>query len=290
MPSMLLEFFTPPYNLIAIAILGLIIGSFLNVVIYRYPKMLNLQWQAEANAFINNTPYTAPKSELNLCRPRSHCPHCKFQFPASHNIPVLSYCLLRGRCGNCKARISPRYPLVELLTMLISVITMWQLGSSIFALAVVFLSWVLIAQSFIDADHQFIPDPMTYSMLWIGLLISISPYGNISASSSIIGATLGYLILWLIAKSFLVLRKKEGMGHGDFKLLAMLGAWSGPMMLPFILVIASVLSLLCSITWLCRKSMHTDTPIPFGPFLAIGGWACIVWGPEFTRALALYWS
>lgn len=290
MLSVIQDFFASPYGLIAIAVLGLIIGSFLNVVIYRYPKMLNAVWKAEANAFIHDQPYVAPKNTFNLCQPRSHCPQCQFEFPAWHNIPVISYLFLRGRCAKCKQRISFRYPLTECLTMLASVVAVFVLGSSLYALAVLILTWFLIAQSFIDAEHKFIPDTMSYCMLWLGLLVSISAYGPITASSSILGATFGYLILWLVAKAFLVLRKKDGMGHGDFKLLAMLGAWTGPLQLPFILIIASVLSLICSIIWLCRKSMQTDTPIPFGPFLAIGGWVCILWGSDIIRGLALFWS
>lgn len=280
-------FLLSPYCYIIIAIFSLIVGSFLNVVIYRYPKMLDAQWRAEATAYLNNAPYEPTTSDFNLCKPRSHCPHCHFQFPAWHNVPVISFLCLRGRCGQCKSPISWRYPLIELLTMIASLVVVYTFGIDYYTAGVILLTWTMIAQSAIDADHQIIPDTMTYCLLWLGLILSSIGISPVPLASSVFGAVIGYLILWIIAKLFYLLRKKQGMGHGDFKLLAMIGAWSGPMLLPIVLIIASVCSLLFSAIWLLRKKMQRSTPIPFGPFLAIGGWVCVLWGPFILNWLAL---
>ena len=281
-------FLLSPYNYIFTAIFGLIVGSFLNVVIYRYPKILQKQWQAEAKAYLDNVAYEPPASDFNLCKPRSHCPHCQFQFPAWHNIPVISFLCLRGRCGQCKTRISWRYPLIELLTMVLSLIAVYVFGMNYYTAGVLLLTWTMITQSAIDADHQIIPDVMTYCMLWLGLILSSFAISPVPLFNSVLGATCGYLVLWIIAKLFYLLRKKQGMGHGDFKLLAMIGAWTGPMLLPIVLIIASITSLIFSAIWLLRKKMQSSTPIPFGPFLAIGGWICIVWGAAILQWLAVY--
>ncbi|MDF1654230.1 MAG: A24 family peptidase [Coxiellaceae bacterium] len=279
---------TSPYIYIFTAIISLAVGSFLNVVIYRYPLMLAKQWKREAECFLNDTPYTPDNSGFDLCKPRSRCPKCEHAITAWQNIPIISFILLRGRCAHCKTKISWRYPLIEALTAILSAIVVWQFGSTYLALFSVFLTWGLIAQSAIDIDQQFIPDNITYILLWLGLVISCG-YGLIGPIDSIVGAVIGYLILWFIAKAFYIIRKKEGMGHGDFKMLAMFGAWVGPTQLPIILVLASVTSLVISIILLCNKRMQRDTPLPFGPFLAIGGWVSLLWGTDIMQAIIQFY-
>ena len=256
----------PPYVYIFIVLISLAVGSFLNVVILRVPQMLEKIWQAEAEAFIKQVEFEPPKLELTVSKPASHCPKCKHPLRFWHNIPLISFFALRGRCAFCKTPISWRYPLVEALTLLITLVVVQQCGINFYSFCVVVLSWVMIAQSGIDIDHQFIPDSFTYCMLWLGLLLSVFNISPISPLTSVLGATIGYLSLWLIAKAFYLLRNKQGMGHGDFKLLAMIGAWTGPSLLPFVLIIACITSLLISAIQLCRKKMQSSTPIPFGPF------------------------
>ena len=287
MVNFLLPLTLSPYCYIFAVLVSLAIGSFLNVVILRYPTMLNAEWQAEAKSFLDDTEYVPPAHDFNLSKPDSHCPQCKNPLKWWHNIPLLSFIVLRGRCAKCKQPISWRYPIIEVLTLLCTLAVVISLGFTLYSLMVVILTWVMIAQAGIDAEHQFIPDNLSYSMLWLGLLVSATGIGPISTALSIYGAALGYLALWLIAKAFYLLRKKQGMGHGDFKLLAMLGAWTGPTMLPFILIIACVLSLAMSAAWLLCKKMKTDTPIPFGPSLCIGGWLCLLFGTTIIPALYL---
>lgn len=278
----------PPYIYIFVVLISLAIGSFLNVVILRYPQMLEKLWHAEAEAFLKETTFEPPALELTLSKPGSHCPQCKNALRFWHNIPLISFLALRGRCAFCKTRISWRYPLIEALTLLITIIVVQKYGISIYSLGVVLLSWVMIVQSGIDVDHQFIPDVLSYSMLWLGLLLSAFNISSLTPLASILGATVGYLALWIIAKAFYLLRKKQGMGHGDFKLLAMIGAWTGPSLLPFVLIIACFSSLLISAALLLRKKMNASTPIPFGPFLVVGGWLCLLFGN--TLLLLFYTS
>ncbi|MDF1795122.1 MAG: A24 family peptidase [Coxiellaceae bacterium] len=280
---------TSPYIYIYTVMISLAVGSFLNVVIYRYPIMLSKQWKREAECYLNDKPYTPEPTEFDLSKPRSRCPKCEHAITAWQNIPIISFLLLKGRCAHCKAKISWRYPLIEALTALLSALVVWQFGSTYLALFSVILTWGLVAQSAIDIDHQFIPDNITYIFLWLGLVVSCG-YGQIGPIDSIVGAVVGYLILWGIAKAFYIIRKKEGMGHGDFKMLAMFGAWVGPTMLPIILVIASVTSLLISIILLCSKRMQRDTPLPFGPFLAIGGWISLLWGADIMQAFIQFYT
>lgn len=248
-------------------LLGAIVGSFLNVVIYRWPLMLG----AEENVEINT-------KNFNLAFPCSHCPECKHKLKIWHNIPLISYLLLRGKCGFCKTSISIQYLIVELSSVLLSLLMAitfeYTLGNYWGLLGALLFSWILLCITFIDAKYLFIPDRLNYLLLWIGLLYSaFAIYPFITPEKAIIGASLGYMILWTIAGLFKLLTKKEGMGHGDFKLLAALGAWIGPEMLIMLILIASTTGLLYGIFYAIkhRKKSIKNTPIPFGPFLAFAG-------------------
>jgi leader peptidase (prepilin peptidase)/N-methyltransferase len=283
-------------------VLGLIVGSFLNVVIYRVPIMLDRQWReqcvelaasdaaktqvtAATQTDVSLTPVLKPE-RFNLAVPRSSCPSCKTPIKALHNIPVLSYLFLRGKCANCGTSISVRYPLVESLTGLISALVAWKFGVDYPTIAALVLSWFLIALTFIDIDHQLLPDSMTLPLVWMGVLLSLwSADANgaavpVDMRSSIIGAVAGYLSLWSVYHLFRLITGKEGMGYGDFKLLAALGAWLGwKMLLPIILVSAAV-GAVVGIVILTAKRQGSQTPIPFGPFLAAAGWLMLMFGQE----------
>jgi len=257
-------------------LLGLIIGSFINVVIIRYPKMLKRTWQKECEDFLGIP--SAKASKFNVAAPRSHCPNCKHSIKAWHNIPVLSYILLRGRCVNCKESISFIYPLVEILIALLAVTMAYHFGFTWKACAATLFTWGLLALSVIDYREQLLPDTMTIGLLWLGLLVNC--YGIFtSAESAIIGAIVGYSLLWSVAKLFKSIRKKDGLGHGDFKMLAMLLAWLGIGMLSNILLLAIFSALIVTLTLLVFKKITPKNPIPFGPFLAFGGLCSLLFGP-----------
>lgn len=288
-----------PAAFIAVAlVLGLIVGSFLNVVIYRLPIMLERQWQAEA-AHSHELDATSATQVLppkfNLVVPRSTCPSCHQPIRAFHNIPVLSYLALRGRCARCRARISPRYPLVELLCGALTALAAWRFGYGPTAVCAAVVGWFLIALAAIDLDHQLLPDLLTLPLLWLGLLASLSGWAMpghslpVLPASAILGAALGYLALWSVYHAFRLLTGKEGMGYGDFKLLAALGAWMGTqMLLPIVLLAAAVGALTGGVLILARRHQR-GTPIPFGPFLAAAGWIAMLWGPQLVaRYLGLY--
>ena len=284
------------------AVLGLMIGSFLNVVIYRVPIMLERQWRAECAQFADASGAaptaaapTAPTARFNLLVPGSSCPACAAPVRAHQNIPLLSYALLRGRCAHCKAPIGARYPLVELLTGLLSAAVAWRFGFGAAAACAILITWFLIALTCIDLDHQLLPDALTLPLLWLGLLASATGLRSNGQSlpvdpvSAIIGAAAGYLSLWAVYHGFRLLTGKEGMGHGDFKLLAALGAWLGwQMLLPVVLLSAGVGALVGIALIALRRTQH-GTPIPFGPFLAGAGWIAMLWGPGIVRVyLGLY--
>lgn len=254
---------------------GLLIGSFLNVVIYRLPKMM----QRESDNYVahaNGTPppHTGP---YNLLLPRSACPHCQQPVAAMHNIPVLSYLLLRGRCAHCRARIPASYPAVELLTALATGGLIWHFGLTLTGISAVVLTCFLIVLSVIDLRTFLLPDDLTLPLLWLGLLLNLNglfaPLG-----AAVIGAAAGYLALWVIFWIFKLLTGKEGMGQGDFKLLAALGAWLGWHALPFVLLFASCMGAIVGIVLLALKKHRADTPIPFGPYLAAGGLLALLYG------------
>lgn len=258
-------------------IISLCVGSFLNVLILRYPQMIMEAWTLEAKAFLNNADITSTqKTTTNLSHPRSHCTTCKHPLAWWHNIPVLSFILLKGQCAFCHARISWQYPCVELIAALLPVIIFTQYGLTSLSIGYTVLAWILITQAVIDTQHKLLPDAITYIGLWLGLLFSTQQFTT-TPTDAIIGASFGYLLLWVIANLFRLLRKREGMGYGDFKMLAMLGAWFGFVNVPVILVMASLASLLISLSLLMMKKISWENPIPFGPFLALAGVIMLLW-------------
>lgn len=268
----------PAVYLAGAGVLGLVVGSFLNVVIHRLPLMMERQWRRQCREFLDEAPADhAPEARLDLISPPSQCPHCGHPIGAAENIPVISYLLLRGRCRACGGPISARYPVVELGTALLSLIVVWQLGLTWAAGAALVLTWSLICLSVIDIDHQMLPDAITLPVLWLGLLISL-PGLFVDSHTSIIGAACGYLALWLIYKAFKWLTGKEGMGYGDFKLLAMLGAWLGWKVLPLVILLSSVVGAATGIAMIVVRGRDRNIPIPFGPYLAAAGWLALLWG------------
>jgi leader peptidase (prepilin peptidase) / N-methyltransferase len=278
------------------ALLGLLVGSFLNVVIFRLPVMLERQWRAECAEFAasastaTSASATTPSTAVfNLFLPGSSCPSCTTPIRAIHNIPVLSYAALGGRCAYCQAPISARYPLVELCTGLLTAAVAWRFGFGAAALCAIVLTWFLIALTCIDLDHQLLPDSLTLPLLWLGLLAStagLAARGHslpVDPVSAIGGAAAGYLVLWAVYHGFRLLTGKEGMGHGDFKLLAALGAWFGwQMLLPIVLLSAGV-GAVVGLALIALRRTQRGTPIPFGPFLAGAGWITMLWGPELMH-------
>jgi len=280
-------------------VLGLAVGSFLNVVIYRLPLMLDREWRAQCAELAGHDPHAStvaagPRERFNLIVPRSACPACKAPITALQNIPLLSWLLLRGRCARCGAPISVRYPLVELLTGILSAWVAARFGFGFTALAALVLTWFLVALTFIDIDHQLLPDSLTLPLLWLGLTLSLwGPQGNaplpVDVRSSLIGAVAGYLSLWSVYHLFRLVTGKEGMGYGDFKLLAALGAWLGWQMLLPVILIASVFGAVVGIAMLAIRRRSRATPIAFGPFLAVAGWLMMMFGHGLVgRYFALF--
>jgi leader peptidase (prepilin peptidase) / N-methyltransferase len=269
-------------------VLGLVVGSFLNVVIYRLPIMLDRQWRAQCADVLGEgaveTLVAGVPEKFNLVVPRSACPSCKAPIPATQNIPVLSWLILRGRCARCGAAISVRYPIVELLSGVLSAVVAWKFGFGWPALAALILTWFLIALTCIDLDTQLLPDSLTLPLLWIGLTVSLwaSRAGGapvpVDLRSSLIGAIAGYVSLWSVYHLFRLLTGKEGMGYGDFKLFAALGAWLGWQMLLPVILIAAATGAVVGITVLSIRAQHRSTPIAFGPFLAASGWLMLMVG------------
>lgn len=273
-------------SLIIAGILGLIIGSFLNVVIIRYPIMLESRWRRDCQRYLK-LPVEEIKKRYNLLLPRSHCPHCQTPIKWRHNIPVISYFILLGRCANCKKRISPIYTIVEVLTCLLTILTVSQFLITWKMLAALIMTWALIVLFFIDLRTQLLPDSITLTLLWLGLLFSLF-FVFVEPYQAIFGAILGYVILWIAASIYKIIRKKEGMGHGDLKMLAMLGAWFGAQMVLNILILSVVLALLASLFLMSLKKITTDKPIPFGPFIALSGWVSMMTGPTFLHWILPY--
>jgi len=267
----MLELFEQSRILLSLAsgLFGLLVGSFLNVVIHRLPIMLMAEWAETANP--------SSKSALSLAQPRSFCPHCHQTIAWYDNIPLFSFILLRAKCRHCHTNIHWRYPLVEALSAGLSMLCAWQFGYSLTLIAALLLSWSLIAQSFIDFDHMILPDQINLPVLWLGLLFSIADI-FCDSHDSIIGAVTGYLSLWSVYQTFKFLTGKEGMGYGDFKLLAVLGAWLGWQQLPLIIMLSSLLGSLFGSILLLKNRSALSTPIPFGPFLAAAGWLALVFG------------
>lgn len=261
---------------------SLMIGSFLNVVIHRLPIMLEREWQAEYLSYFNPETQLQQEERYNLMVPRSACPHCGHAITAMENIPLLSWLWLKGRCRECQAPISARYPLVELLTALLSLVAAATFPPGWGLLAALLLTWVLVALTFIDLDKMLLPDQLTLPLLWGGLLFNLAG-GFVPLADAVIGAMAGYLVLWSLYWAFKLLTGKEGMGYGDFKLLAALGAWLGWQALPIVLLLSSLVGAIIGISLILLRNHHQNKPIPFGPYLAIAGWIALLWGDTITR-------
>ena len=269
----------PALTLGLAAVLGLLVGSFLNVVILRLPVMLERRWRDDGEG---------EDERFDLVRPASHCPACGHRITALENVPVLSYLCLRGRCRACRAKIPWRYPFVELLTAVLTVVTVWHFGPGWPALAAGVLTWLLIALSGIDIDHQLLPDDITQPGLWLGLLLSLAGVFT-RPEAAIVGAVAGYLSLWSVYQVFRLLTGKHGMGYGDFKLLAMLGAWLGWQALLPIVLLSSLVGAVSGIAQIALLGRDRSLPIPFGPYLAVAGWITLLWGETISRAY-LTWA
>ena len=269
----------------AVVLFSLCIGSFLNVVIYRLPVILDREWKIQCHEYldISDSEPDAATAQLGLATPASSCPHCGHAIRAWENIPVISYLLLRGRCSACAASISLQYPLIEIATALLSVVVAYTFGVSVQTLAALVFTWMLIALTMIDIHKQLLPDSLTLPLLWLGLLFAL--FGTFAPlQDCVIGAIAGYGVLWLVFQLFRLVTGKEGMGFGDFKLLAALGAWAGWMMLPQIVLVSSVIGAIVGITMLITGRTRTQQPIPFGPYLALAGWIALLWGDSINRA------
>lgn len=267
----------------AAGLLGLCVGSFLNVVIHRLPKMMEQEWQVQCAELRGETASTAAEP-LSLAKPRSRCPDCGHQITALENIPLISYLLiLKGKCSGCGKSISPRYPIVEAMTGLLSAYAAWHFGPTPQAAGALVLVWALVALSAIDLDTQLLPDSITLPLLWLGLAFNLwSVYADLS--SAVIGAMFGYLALWSVFWLFKLATGKEGMGYGDFKLLAALGAWLGWQMLPAIILLSSVVGAVVGITLIVVARHGRNIPIPFGPYLAAAGGIALFWGAQITHS------
>jgi len=267
-----------------VAVASVCVGSFLNVVIHRLPKILADEWRNQCEDYLKLAPTVTSPSEYSLSWPSSHCPTCQHPLKFWHNIPLLSFCLLRGRCAFCHAPIAWRYPLVELVTVLLSLAVIAHFGLGYQAGFALIFTWYLIAITGIDWEHQLIPDRLSLTLLWMGLLINTTSLFA-SPIDAVIGAASGYLSLWTFTFLFKVFTGKQGMGHGDFKLFAAFGAWLGWQPLLLIILIATTAGATVGITQILMKKLQRDTPIPFGPFLAIGGWFALLFA---GRVLAWY--
>jgi leader peptidase (prepilin peptidase)/N-methyltransferase len=265
----------------AVGLVGLCIGSLLNVVIHRLPKMMEADWRDECAALDGREP--APRETYNLFTPRSACPQCKAPITALQNIPVVSWLALRGKCARCAAPISARYPMVEIPGAALAALVAWRFGySAALAYGLVYV-WVMLALAFIDFDTQLLPDDLTLPLLWLGLIANVAgTYTDLR--SAVLGAVGGYMILWCVYWAFRLIAKKEGMGFGDFKLLAAIGAWTGWQVLPVVIVISAGLGAVIGSIVLALSKKGVDTRIPFGPYLALGGVAALLWGREAVTA------
>lgn len=270
------------FYLTTIGLVSLCVGSFLNVVIYRLPLMMQKEWQSECRILLeddlkNSAPLNA--TPFNLVKPNSTCPHCKTAIKPWQNIPIISWLALKGKCASCQNTIAARYPLVEAITALLSLIVAYTVGANEQALLYILITWALVALTFIDIDHMLLPDQLTLPLVWLALIASVMGY-TISPSDAIIGAACGYLSLWSVFWLFKLLTGKEGMGYGDFKLLAVFGALLGWQSLLTIILLSSVVGAIIGVTLLSIQGKDKATPIPFGPYLAIAGWIAMLWGNQ----------
>lgn len=288
MSEMLVE--SPAIFVAIVFAFALLIGSFLNVVIYRLPLMMERDWRTQAEEILQSPAPKLPKGRFDLIVPRSTCPACGTKIKAWQNIPVLSYLLLSAQCASCRASIAVRYPLVEIGTALLAAVVAWRLGAGVETLFAIGLTFALIAISLIDYDHQIIPDSIVIPLLWTGLLMSLfHPLDGantlfISPRDSIIGAVAGYLSLWSVYQLFKLVTGKEGMGYGDFKLLGALGAWLGWQALPGIILMSAIVGAVVGIALILIRGRDRQLPIPFGPYLAAAGWITLLWGEAIRHA------
>ena len=266
----------------SVCLLGLVVGSFLNVVIYRLPIMLEKTWRRECEEFLGlKGDETAAQARFDLVVPRSRCPHCGHEILAYENIPVLSYLFLGGKCLQCKSPISLRYPLVEMTTAVVSGVVAWKFGPTVQTLWALPLTWSLVCLSTIDLDRRLLPDSITLPFLWLGLFLSLFDVFA-DSRSSIIGAMAGYLSLWLVFHVFKLLTGKEGMGYGDFKLLALFGAWLGWQSLLLVILLSSLVGAFTGVMMILLLQRDRSVPMPFGPFLCAAGWIALLWGDEIS--------
>lgn len=274
-----------------IFVLGLIVGSFLNVIIHRVPLMLQRQWRSECRDLLELDASANDEggqgTRFNLLVPGSHCPHCGHKIRAYENIPVLSYLVLGGKCSACGARISLRYPAIELLSALLALAVAWHFGFTWQTAAALVFTWTLIALSGIDIDQQLLPDNITLPLLWLGLLLSLGAM-FVGLREAVIGATAGYLSLWLVYHAFRLLTGKEGMGYGDFKLFAAIGAWLGWASLPLVILLSSLVGAIVGLSLILLRGRDRSVPIPFGPYLAAAGWIAMLWGDRIVGAYLDY--
>lgn len=272
-------------------LLGLLVGSFLNVVIYRLPLMLQREWRSQCLEYLQLDPKKVKTADpvaghetFNLLKPDSHCPVCQKPVRPWQNIPVLSYLLLRGRCSQCRTRIHWRYPVVETVTALLSVLVAWHFGATWACLAALAFTWSLISLTVIDIDHQLLPDNITLPLLWLGLILSVTGHGTgVAPADALLGASIGYLSLWSIYWVFKLLTGREGMGYGDFKLLAAVGAWLGWQQLLTVIILSSLTGAIIGITLAMVAGRDKNIPMSFGPYLAIAGFIALIWGDAISN-------
>jgi leader peptidase (prepilin peptidase)/N-methyltransferase len=271
----------PLLFIICMGLLGLLVGSFLNVVILRLPIMMQNEWHRDCCELLDIKNTREDNTPFNIIVPRSHCPSCGHKISAFENIPVLSYILLSGKCKDCKCSIPVRYPLIESFSGLLTVFIAWHYGYGMQAVMAIILTWSLLCLSVIDIDHKLLPDDITLPVMWLGILVNL--FGVFTdIHSSIIGAMAGYAILWIVFMGFKILTGKEGMGYGDFKLLAMLGAWMGWQHLPTIIFLSSICGAVIGIGLIVFRNHDRSNPIPFGPYLAMAGWIALLWGDKIS--------
>lgn len=269
-------------------VIGLMVGSFLNVVIFRLPVMMQRGWRKECTAYLQPLNQTDPvetiteEEPFNLVLPLSRCPGCNTPIKPYQNIPVISYLFLKGKCASCGCPISVRYPIIEVLTAIASIIVAWHFGYTTQAAFALLLTWSLIALTFIDIDHQLLPDSITLPLLWLGLILSLFNVFT-DTHAAIIGAVAGYMVLWSVFHLFKLVTGKEGMGYGDFKLLALFGAWLGWQYLPMIILLSSLVGAVIGLSMIVLVKHDHNVPIPFGPYLATAGWIALLWGNDLNQ-------
>lgn len=272
----------PVLFVVLVAVLGALVGSFLNVVILRLPRRMEYEWKMEAAQVLEQAP-PAGAAPPGIVRTPSHCGACGAQIRPWHNIPVLGWLLLRGRCADCGKGISVQYPAVELLTALLSATVAWHYGPTVQCAAALAFTWLLVGMSGIDVRERLLPDAMTLPLLWLGLLLALFPV-FVDLRTAVIGAMAGYVSLWLVFHLFRLITGKEGMGYGDFKLFAALGAWLGWQQLPLVILLSSMVGAVVGLVMMGMRRMNSERMLPFGPFLAAAGWIAMLWGPALLHS------